>query len=263
VKRKSIAQEQLLLYRTIFVLVATLWIFSADLAILNTLETTSTSLAQQNSLTGNFNRLAGSQLPDPDVRDLLIFNGLLIICFTVGYAFWEQRKRRPMKRGQAAMEFMMTYGWAILVAIITIGALSYFGVINSKFAPDTCIISTPGIACKQSLVKFVGNDPLDSSDYNGVYLTLINSFGKDMENVAVTVLVNSVACNTYANDQGAPAPTTMTNGDLQNFYANCDEVPTPVAVKGKFAATLRVAYSLKGQLLTHIVEGIITAKVER
>ena len=31
-----------------------------------------------------------------------------------------------IKRGQAAMEFLMTYGWAILVAIIVIGVLAIY-----------------------------------------------------------------------------------------------------------------------------------------
>ena len=40
------------------------------------------------------------------------------------------------KRGQAAMEFLMTYGWAILAAIIVIGVLAYFGVLSpDKFLP--------------------------------------------------------------------------------------------------------------------------------
>ena len=34
------------------------------------------------------------------------------------------------KKGQAAMEFLMTYGWAILAAIIAIAVLAYFGVFN-------------------------------------------------------------------------------------------------------------------------------------
>ena len=34
------------------------------------------------------------------------------------------------KRSQAAMEFLMTYGWAILAAIIAIGVLAYFGVFS-------------------------------------------------------------------------------------------------------------------------------------
>jgi len=29
-------------------------------------------------------------------------------------------------KGQAAMEFLMTYGWAILAAIIVIGILGYY-----------------------------------------------------------------------------------------------------------------------------------------
>ncbi len=33
-------------------------------------------------------------------------------------------------KGQAAMEFLMTYGWAILAAIIAIGVLSYFGIFS-------------------------------------------------------------------------------------------------------------------------------------
>ena len=32
------------------------------------------------------------------------------------------------KKGQAAMEFLMTYGWAILAALIAIGVLVYFKV---------------------------------------------------------------------------------------------------------------------------------------
>lgn len=33
-------------------------------------------------------------------------------------------------KGQAAMEFLMTYGWAILVVLACIGALTYFGVLK-------------------------------------------------------------------------------------------------------------------------------------
>ena len=43
------------------------------------------------------------------------------------------------KRSQASMEFLMTYGWAIMGVIIIIGALSYFGVFNTKmFVPKQC-----------------------------------------------------------------------------------------------------------------------------
>lgn len=51
------------------------------------------------------------------------------------------------KKAQAALEFLMTYGWAILVVLAAIGALAYFGVLSpSNFLPDQCT-ATSGIGC--------------------------------------------------------------------------------------------------------------------
>ena len=47
-----------------------------------------------------------------------------------------------MKSGQVAMEFLVTYGWAILASLIAIGALAYFGISNPTIAlPDKCLFS--------------------------------------------------------------------------------------------------------------------------
>ena len=55
-----------------------------------------------------------------------------------------------MKKSQAAMEFLMTYGWAIIVVIAAIGALAYFGVLKpEQFIPEKCVIaSTSGLYCE-------------------------------------------------------------------------------------------------------------------
>ena len=43
------------------------------------------------------------------------------------------------KKGQAALEFLTTYGWAFLVILVMIGALAYFGVLDpTKFLPQRC-----------------------------------------------------------------------------------------------------------------------------
>ncbi|MBI5391980.1 hypothetical protein HZB00_03170, partial [Candidatus Woesearchaeota archaeon] len=58
-----------------------------------------------------------------------------------------------MKKGQAAMEFLMTYGWAILVVLVAIGALAYFGVLSpSRFLPRSCTIG-PGFSCDDAKVS--------------------------------------------------------------------------------------------------------------
>jgi len=53
-------------------------------------------------------------------------------------------KRLRNKRGQAAMEFLMTYGWAILAAIIAIGVLAAFGVFSpQKLVGSAGLINAP------------------------------------------------------------------------------------------------------------------------
>ena len=39
-----------------------------------------------------------------------------------------------MKKGQAAMEYLMTYGWAILIIIVVVGALFAMGVFKTSSA---------------------------------------------------------------------------------------------------------------------------------
>ncbi|MEM2462917.1 MAG: hypothetical protein QXD71_02015, partial [Candidatus Pacearchaeota archaeon] len=52
------------------------------------------------------------------------------------------------KKGQAAMEFLMTYGWAILIAIIAIAALIAFGVLNvGRTTANICTLTAP-LECK-------------------------------------------------------------------------------------------------------------------
>jgi hypothetical protein len=42
-------------------------------------------------------------------------------------------------KSQAALEFLVTYGWAILGVLVVIGALAYFGVFNAtKYVNDVC-----------------------------------------------------------------------------------------------------------------------------
>jgi hypothetical protein len=48
------------------------------------------------------------------------------------------------RKGQAAMEFLMTYGWAILVVLAAIAALAYFGVLSpGNLLPDRTVFASP------------------------------------------------------------------------------------------------------------------------
>jgi len=101
------------------------------------------------------------------------------------------------KRGQAALEFLMTYGWAILVVIIAISVLSYYGVLNAdKFLPDKCFI-TPGIMCLSH-----------KATPDMLVIVVQNELGQDITVTSVDVTSCSYTQNTAINS-GAKATLTF------------------------------------------------------
>jgi len=131
------------------------------------------------------------------------------------------------KKGQAAMEFLMTYGWAILAAVIAIGVLIYFGVFSpSRFVPETCILSAP-LGCNDDSTASVA----------GIDLILENGGGEDynVEEVEVT------NCGTYT-----PAiPDLLKTGDSLAIPTTivCD----PVLTAGEqFRSNIIVTYKKLG-----------------
>jgi len=52
-----------------------------------------------------------------------------------------------MRKGQTAMEYLMTYGWAILIIMVVLAVLFYLGVLNpSGMTPTQCTFP-PGFTC--------------------------------------------------------------------------------------------------------------------
>ena len=52
---------------------------------------------------------------------------------------------RPLK-GQAAMEYLMTYGWAILVIVIVLAVLLFY-LPQFLRAPESCVFAQAGFSC--------------------------------------------------------------------------------------------------------------------
>ncbi len=54
-----------------------------------------------------------------------------------------------MKKAQAAMEFLMTYGWALLIVVLAIGALVYW-LKPTSLTPENCQFNTAsGLFCEK------------------------------------------------------------------------------------------------------------------
>ncbi len=81
------------------------------------------------------------------------------------------------KKGQAALEFLTTYGWAFLIILVMIGALVYFGVLRpQQYLPDRCVTTT-GFTCYKDAML------IQSNNAETLKAKLTNQFG---ENIIVT-----------------------------------------------------------------------------
>ena len=108
------------------------------------------------------------------------------------------------KKGQAAMEFLMTYGWALLVVLIAIGALASFGVLNpGQFLPETCTVA-PGISCIDFSASASGSPTT-------VGLTVMMQNGMGIALTGVTLDSTALTCTVApAGDWGAGEVVTFT-----------------------------------------------------
>ena len=117
-----------------------------------------------------------------------------------------------MKRGQAAMEYLMTYGWALLVIVIVLGALVYMGVLNPQgMVPETCNLQA-GLMCNVlSLSKNSG------SNNNGLTLTLeiSNHLPVNMEDV-------QLGCALPGEQPNYGSSNNLNTGSTSKFTCNLD-----------------------------------------
>ena len=151
------------------------------------------------------------------------------------------------KKGQAAMEFLMTYGWAILAAIIAIGVLAYFGVFSpGKYTTGSTVVNPPFYANAWNVQAEVGGVGSNS----GIILELRNNGGEDFEIQSVDV----AGCGTFST------PTTVATGALQAFTIDCG---TNVLVEGaSFKGDITITYLKEGTSTVELTStGTIAEKV--
>ena len=160
------------------------------------------------------------------------------------------------KRGQAALEFLTTYGWAFMVILVMIGALAYFGVLNPQnLIPDQCSI-TSGFTCRDSEITATQ-----------VSLILINNMGEQVELSAPQIQRNNVQIDTGCEWQDAagvafpPAPPPVIVQDGQEYRLVCQIANLGVVAGGKAKLGYNYAYQKTTGGFDHAVTGTLTATV--
>lgn len=135
------------------------------------------------------------------------------------------------KKAQAAMEFLMTYGWAILVVLAAIGALAYFGVLSpDKILPERCT-GPAGLDCleKASVVSTGTGANADNITFAlknnlgyAINVTSVNSAGDtDAEDCVTGAAKGSVNVTNSSGDFVTPDTIIIPNGQTFNVKVMC------------------------------------------
>jgi|SRR3989338_429529 len=135
------------------------------------------------------------------------------------------------RKGQAAMEFIMTYGWAILVVLIVIGALVYFGVLSpERFLPERCSFPAELSCIGKPLADF-NADTITLSLVNnvGYPITLTQEISTETGSSCLSPMVQTIG--------GNPPNVSMLNGEQMLLVINCTSFD-----EGRFKADVTLHY---------------------
>lgn len=143
------------------------------------------------------------------------------------------------RKGQAAMEFLMTYGWALLIVIIVIAALAFFGLLNpGNLLPAKCDLG-PGLSC----TEFAGYS-------DSVILFVENGLGTTLDQV-------SIAIEDCGGDDVVPvggSTAKFAPGAMMQF-----EIPCSAVADAKMGSEATVKYN--SGTLPHSRNGFISTDI--
>jgi len=140
-----------------------------------------------------------------------------------------------MKKAQSAMEYLMTYGWAILIVIIVAAALFALGVFN------------PSTYTGRAATGFGELGAPSDWQYSATTLTLVL---RNQAGVAVTV--NNVT--TVQGCYDATGGPIAAGGTATFTITGC----TNKASGASFSETITVSYTASGSTLERTATGTVT-----
>jgi len=170
-----------------------------------------------------------------------------------------RRLPRYRYKAQSAMEYLVTYGWAILVVAVVLSVLFTLGVFNgNNVAPNACLAS-PGYLCK-------------SAAYDHTTGNVIVTLGQDSGNNWLTANIVFVSQSTpFKNGipaisfTGFPANTILSgSGGLLNgegqaylYLPASGAVPVGTQISGTVYAQYSYLYYQQGIPSTRVGYGEI------
>ena len=174
---------------------------------------------------------------------------------------------KPSRRqkAQSAMEYLMTYGWAILIIAVVLGALFSLGVFNGKNILGSACVAQSGFYCQNAVYYHGTVASAGTPSAGNVMVTLGQNTGQSWSSVNVVFVPQGTPVNaglpgtttTFVGLGGASGAwansiltsTGLASGQQYNFLLPVNGTSNVISVGSSVAAgQIWAQYCLTGQL---------------
>lgn len=157
-------------------------------------------------------------------------------------------------RGQAAIEYLSTYGWAILIMLVAIVLLLWLGIISPKTPLQSSCIFPSDFVCRGYILNTTGNYKLDIGQATGhpINVTKIKCTAATSPGTLDTITSVAISNGDHA---------IVTDGSQQCY----DKDGTTVAdgrAGDMYKGRIFVEYVEVDTTFTHQIVGDVTLKYE-
>ena len=161
------------------------------------------------------------------------------------------KKMFKNSKGQAAFEFLTTYGWAFLVILIMVGTLAYFGILTpGNVLPDRC-----NFGAEFQCLNFQFSDTADT-----FRLRLKNGIGESADVQSITLSTESTVALTCTTPP--TMPVGWQSGTIRELlWTGCTGGGLVAGTKGKVLVTLRYFGTASGANYARDVKGEIYSSI--
>ncbi len=150
------------------------------------------------------------------------------------------------RKGQAALDFLMTYGWAIALVVIIAAVLFALGIFDVSNFIGSKAAGFSGIAVKGWALSSAGTMTMKVSNQVGVRV--------QVDSINITIGQNTSAVN-------ASAFTLATGADSSTLTTDAGAFGTQTSGSG-YTAAVKIAYTDLDANFAYTTSGTLTGKVQ-
>lgn len=155
------------------------------------------------------------------------------------------------RKGQGAMEYLMTYGWAILVVMVVGIVMWQLGIFNLGGVTSTTSTGFPRIKPQLALISM-----------NKTYLTAVFTNGAGGPVLLNSATFGSDASCDLSTSVGSYATSSISVGENFDLSGDCSGATGGTGDPYDLDLTISYNVSLAGRVVTHVDHGTLRGPIE-